>query len=49
MFRKKGAYGRFKHFLESNDMLQTWYDFENEQEEKALREWCKENGIEVSD
>ena len=49
MFRKKGAYGGFKHFLESKDMLQTWYDFENEQEEKALREWCKENEIEVSD
>jgi hypothetical protein len=47
MFRKRGAYGRFKHFLESKGLLQSWYDFENQQDEKALREWCKVNGIEI--
>jgi hypothetical protein len=48
IFRKRGAYGRFKGFLESRGLLQSWYDFENQQEEQALRQWCKENGIEVS-
>ena len=47
MFKKRGAYGRFKHFLESKGLLQSWYDFENQQEEKALREWCKVNEIEI--
>jgi hypothetical protein len=47
MFNKRGAYGRFKHFLESKGLLQSWYDFENQQEEKALREWCTLNEIEI--
>jgi hypothetical protein len=45
MFRKRGAYGRYKHFLESKGLLQSWYDFENQQEERVLRQWCKENEI----
>jgi hypothetical protein len=49
IFRKRGAYGRFKSFLESRDLLQPWFDFENQREEQALRQWCKENGIELSD
>ncbi len=48
MFRKRGAYSRYKRFLESRGMLDTWYEFENEREEHALRQWCKENGIELS-
>jgi len=49
IFRKQGAYGRFKNLLESRGLLQNWYDFENQQEERALRNWCKRNGIELSD
>ena len=49
MFRKRGAYGRFKHFLASKGLLQNWYDFENQREEKALREWCEVNGIEIGE
>ena len=48
IFRKRGAYSRYKRFLESRGMLDTWYEFENEREEHALRQWCKENGIELS-
>ena len=48
MFRKRGAYSRYKRFLESRGMLDTWYEFENQREEQALRQWCKENGIELS-
>ncbi len=47
IFRKRGAYGKFKNLLESRGLFQNWYDFENQQEEQALRQWCKENGIEV--
>jgi hypothetical protein len=49
IFRRRGAYGRFKDFLESKGLLQSWYDFENRRREQALRDWCEENGIEISD
>jgi hypothetical protein len=46
-FRHKGAYARFKDLLESEGLLETWYKFEAEASETALREWCAENGIEI--
>jgi hypothetical protein len=49
MFRRKGAYSRFKGFLESRGMLEAWHRFENEREEKALRAWCAENQVPLSD
>ena len=48
IFRRRGAYGRFKGLLESKGLLQTWFDFENEREERALRQWCNENEITIS-
>ena len=47
IFRRKGAYRRFKDFLMRLGALERWYEFESEAKEKALREWCAENGIEV--
>ena len=47
IFRRKGAYARFKALLERRGILQKWYDFETEAEEEALRFWCQENGIEL--
>jgi len=47
IFRRKGAYGRFKQLLEDNGVLEKWYKFEAEATEKALREWCAENGIQI--
>ena len=44
-FRSKGAYARFKQLLESEGVLEKWYQFEAESVEKALRAWCAENGI----
>jgi hypothetical protein len=48
IFRRPGAYGRLKGFLESKGLLQRWYAFENQREEEALRQWCEENEIELS-
>lgn len=48
-FRKSGAYGKFKALLERNDLLQTWYDYEKNAIELALREWGAEEGIEIVD
>lgn len=47
IFRRKGAYARFKQLLESGGMLEKWYKFESESVEKALREWCTENDFQI--
>jgi len=49
IFSRKGAYARFRDLLWRRGMLQQWYDFENKATEKALREWCADNSIELSD
>jgi hypothetical protein len=48
IFRHKGAYARFKDLLESMGLMEEWYSFEAEATGRALRDWCAENGIEVS-
>ena len=49
IFNNRGAYSKFKGFLESKELLKDWYAFENESKEKAVREWCKDNGIKLID
>jgi hypothetical protein len=49
IFHRRGAYSRFKDFLHSKDMLQQWFDFQNEAQAEAIRDWCKENEIELDD
>ena len=46
-FRSRGAYARFKQLLESEGVLEKWYKFEEESVEKALRDWCAENSIQL--
>jgi hypothetical protein len=46
-FRHKGAYARFKDLLESERLLEKWYNFETESTEKALRDWCAEYNIRI--
>jgi len=48
-FSRKGAYSRYKAFLEQIGLLETWYEFESSETQKALREWCEENEIEIDD
>ena len=47
MFRRQGAYRRFKDFLERKDMLEKWYAYSDEQVAKALGEWCETEGLSV--
>jgi len=49
IFRKKGAYSRFKDLLERKGLLEEWYSFEDKRQNEALREWCKENKIKITD
>jgi hypothetical protein len=44
-FRRPGAYGWFKELLERNDSLATWHEYEAQEVERALREWSRENEI----
>jgi hypothetical protein len=46
-FRHRGAYARFKELLASAGCLNKWYAFEAESTERARRNWCTENDINV--
>jgi hypothetical protein len=48
IFRKKGAYARFKELLDAKGFLEKWYTFEDMRQKEALREWCRENGIKIT-
>ena len=48
-FRHRGAYARFKELLASEGCLDKWYAFEAESTERALRNWCTENDINLVD
>lgn len=47
-FSGRGAYARYKDWLESEGLLQQWHDFEAGESEKALRQWCADEGIELT-
>lgn len=47
IFRRKGAYRRFKNLLDRQGLLEAWYRYSDEQEAKALTEWCEAQGLEL--
>jgi hypothetical protein len=49
IFSKRGAYARFKDLLEYRGALAQWHEFEAKAQEKALRDWCEDNSIELTD
>ena len=49
IFSRRGAYAKFKNLLDRRGMLDQWYAFEAEAEERALKLWCALNSIEVTD
>lgn len=49
IFSSRGAYSRFKAFLDRIGLLEAWYQYEHEETNKALRQWCSENSIELKD
>jgi hypothetical protein len=48
-FRRKGGYRRFKALLARHGATNRWHDFSSKAEETALRQWCADNAIELSD
>ena len=49
IFSRSGAYSKFKALLTRRRALERWHDFEAKATERALREWCEENSIELAD
>jgi len=49
IFRHRGAYARFKGFLDARDQLDAWYDYEHRKTLEALRDWAEGRGIELVD
>lgn len=49
IFQRKGAYARFKNFLDRRNALERWHDYEEQATEEALRQWCEENGLSIGD
>ena len=49
IFSRKGAYARFKDFLERLGLLEEWYRFEAGRTEAALKRWCVEQRIEFEE
>lgn len=45
--RRRGGWRRFKDLLARRGFLERWFAHEAECEERALREWCSEVGIEI--
>jgi hypothetical protein len=48
-FRHRGAYARFKDLLSSTGHLDAWYAYEAEATQRALRDWCEANAIELDE
>ena len=49
IFSRKGAYSRYKELLESKGLLDKWHNYENQRTKDELRQWCTDNGIELTD
>ncbi|MGM0540353.1 MAG: UPF0158 family protein [Thermodesulfobacteriota bacterium] len=47
IFSRSGAYARFKDLLEHKGLLKEWHQFEDQKIKQALKEWCKENSINI--
>jgi hypothetical protein len=47
-FRRRGAYSRFKELLAAEGCLDRWYEFEAAHTERALRDWCAANEIQLA-
>ena len=48
IFRRKGAYGRYKDLLEREGKLEAWYEYEHSKTRVKLLEWCEENDIRIA-
>ena len=48
LFRKRGAYRRFRELLQSVNLLEKWYEFETNASDAELMAWCAEQEIQLT-
>ena len=48
IFSKRGAYQKFRALVTRRKVLERWYEFQTKATERALREWCEYNEIELT-
>jgi len=44
---KRSLQSRFKSLLEKEGLLKEWHDYENKWRVIALKDWCKDNNIDI--
>ena len=49
IFRKRGAYARFKALLAAKELLEQWYEFENQRVKAALLSWRHAHEVRLDD
>lgn len=49
VFRRHGAYARYKGLLEQHGLLEVWHRYEADATRLELREWAGENGLTVDE
>ena len=47
IFSRKGAYSRYRDFLDRNGLCDSWHEFEQNEITKTLKQWCDENEIDL--
>ena len=48
IFSRRGAYSNYRGLLEERNILEEWYEFENDHQKEAILEWCRIEGIAVT-
>ena len=48
-FNHPGAYSNYKKYLTRINKLKEWFKFEETETQGALKEWCKQNNIEIQE
>ncbi len=49
IFSRRSAYAYYKDLLADRGLLDAWYTYENAATQKAIREWCVDEGLELED
>ena len=49
IFQSKGAFQRYRTYLETNNLLDQWYAFESDKYKHAIMAWCEEHNITLSE
>ncbi len=47
IFRRRGAYSKYKERLDSRGLLKEWFEYEDHTGKEALRQWCQDQGLEI--